>query len=39
LTAPAHRVAVARETETMAEQATTEHRARGYSDTGMGVDE
>jgi hypothetical protein len=37
LTAPVHRVAVARETETMAKQATTEHRARGYSDNGMGV--
>jgi hypothetical protein len=37
LTAPLHRVAVARETETMAEQATTEHPPRGYSEAGPEV--
>jgi hypothetical protein len=39
LTAPLHRVAFARETETMADQATTEHGARGYSEAGQEVDE
>ena len=37
LATPPHRVALAREAEPMAEQATTEHHGREYSDTMAGV--